>query len=118
MTFNAATFPHDLLALCGGQNIFADRERRYPLAAERGLSEPLEAGERDIRYPRVTLAEASERHPTEVWLPDEPYEFSKAEADVFAAALKVPIRRVAGSLLFWHGTRLLRALREVPAYLD
>src|SRR5450432_2463851 len=31
MTFNADTYAHDLLRLCGGTNVFAERERQFPL---------------------------------------------------------------------------------------
>src|SRR3954463_5522308 len=34
MTVNAETFIHDALALAGGENVFADRARRYPLVAD------------------------------------------------------------------------------------
>src|SRR5256885_759438 len=36
MTVNAETFIHDALALAGGENVFADRVRRYPLQADLG----------------------------------------------------------------------------------
>lgn len=36
MTLNQDTFTHDVLALCGFANVFAPRERRYPLAADLG----------------------------------------------------------------------------------
>ncbi|HYZ90572.1 MAG TPA: helical backbone metal receptor, partial [Myxococcales bacterium] len=57
MTINQDTFIHDALALAGGRNVFANRERRYPLQADLGGAEPRPAGERDTRYPRVTLDE-------------------------------------------------------------
>ncbi len=36
MTVNGDTFISDMLDLCGASNVFADRERRYPLAADLG----------------------------------------------------------------------------------
>ncbi len=33
MTINRDTYIHDLLRVCGADNVFADRDRRYPLAA-------------------------------------------------------------------------------------
>ena len=60
MTVHEATFISDSLDLVGGQNIFADRPRRYPLAADLGRAPPLppeRVGSRDTRYPRVTLDE-------------------------------------------------------------
>jgi ABC-type Fe3+-hydroxamate transport system substrate-binding protein len=81
MTINGATFISDMLDLCGAQNIFADRERRYPLAADIGTAKPLPAERTaglDVRYPRVTLQEVTERQPELVLLPDEPHAFSVA----------------------------------------
>src|SRR5207302_8264502 len=40
MTINQNTFIHDALALGGGSNVFAERERRYPLQADLGTAEP------------------------------------------------------------------------------
>ena len=40
MTFNRRTYCHDLLEVCGGDNLFTDRERRYPLAADLGRTAP------------------------------------------------------------------------------
>src|SRR5262249_48908077 len=41
MTANESTFLSDVLALAGAENVFADRERRYPLAADLGRAQPL-----------------------------------------------------------------------------
>jgi ABC-type Fe3+-hydroxamate transport system substrate-binding protein len=120
MTFNADTVAADLMRWCGFENVFNDRARRYPLAADTGDERPVDAAERDVRYPRVTVAEVAGRQPDWVWLPDEPYVWSDVEAAELAAALRLPrerVRHVDGSLLFWHGTRLARALREVPKWL-
>src|SRR5262249_4908592 len=45
MTVHASTFISDVLTLVGAENVFADRERRYPLADR--------IAGRDVRYPRV-----------------------------------------------------------------
>src|SRR5262249_48385237 len=53
MTANGDTFLSDVLDVVGAQNVFADRERRYPLAADLGRAEPMSAdrvGDRDTRY--------------------------------------------------------------------
>ncbi len=116
MTFNAETFAHDLLRTLGGFNVFADRDRRYPLAADLARAAAQPAPGRDTRYPRVSLAEAAARRPQLAWLPDEPYAFQRADADEVAQALDLPgdrVRLIDGSLLFWHGTRLRRALAEL-----
>ncbi|MBN8634957.1 MAG: ABC transporter substrate-binding protein [Anaerolineae bacterium] len=127
MTFNADTFAHDVLRVCGGTNVFADRERLYPLAADLGQAEPLSADDpraagRDTRYPRVTLAEVEAAQPDVILLPSEPFAFNASHIPVFAA-LDIPaarnqnIRLVDGSLLTWHGTRLARALNTLPNLL-
>src|SRR5271165_3310395 len=66
MTIHGATFISDMLDLVGAQNVFADRERRYPLAADLGKAKPLppeKVGDRDVRYPRVTMEEVNARAP-------------------------------------------------------
>lgn len=125
MTFNQHTYIHDLLRLLGGENVFAGRERRYPLAADLGLAEPQEAGERDRRYPRVTKEEILALDPEVILLPSEPYAYDASHRDEMEASLAgvtaVRERRVSlvdGSLLTWHGTRLARALHELPALLQ
>lgn len=127
MTFNSDTFAHDLLRLCGGANVFAERERQYPLAADLGTAEPLPADDprvqgRDRRYPRVTLAEVEAARPDVILLPSEPFAFTADHVPTFAA-LDIPaaqhdrIHLVDGSLLFWHGTRIARALKRIPSLL-
>src|SRR2546430_11821695 len=34
MTINADTYVHDMLAVCGGRNVFGDRPDRYPRSEE------------------------------------------------------------------------------------
>lgn len=127
MTFNADTYMHDLLRICGGQNVFADRERQFPLKADLGLAAPLadddpRAAERDTRYPRISLEEVEAAQPDVILLPNEPYPFLERHTLIFAA-LDVPaahesrIHVVDGSLLSWHGTRIARALNEIPSLL-
>lgn len=120
MTFNNQTYMADLLALLGGENAFASRERRYPLAADLGQAPAEDAPGRDTRYPRVTLDEILAAAPEVILLPSEPYAYSPADLDAlrhtFAdtpAAQTGRIHLVDGTLLTWHGTRLARALREL-----
>jgi ABC-type Fe3+-hydroxamate transport system substrate-binding protein len=127
MTFNADTFCHDLLRVCGGTNVFAERERRYPLSADLGLGEALAEDDprlegRDRRYPRVTLEEVVAAQPDVILLPSEPFAFGAEHVPVFAA-LDVPaaktgrIHLIDGTLLTWHGTRMARAMRVLPELL-
>lgn len=60
MTIGEGTYVNDMLRVCGGENIFAERRRRFPLAADLGLTPERSSDrddERDRRYPRVTLEE-------------------------------------------------------------
>lgn len=124
MTFNADTYAHDVLRVCGGMNVFAERERQYPLGADLGQSKPYTADDprmerRDTRYPRVTEDEIVAAQPDVVLLPSEPYQFSQDDVSRFAA-LDIPaahndrIHLVDGTYLTWHGTRLAYALNELP----
>jgi ABC-type Fe3+-hydroxamate transport system substrate-binding protein len=127
MTFNGDTFAHDMLRVCGGTNVFAERERQYPLAADLGAAEAYapddpRAQGRDRRYPRVTLEEVEAAQPDIILLPDEPYAFGVEHMALFSA-LDVPaakhgrITLVEGSLLTWHGTRMARAFNIIPNLL-
>lgn len=123
MTFNAQTYLHDVLALMGGANVFAQRERRYPLAADLGRAEPQDPQGRDTRYPRVTVEEVLAAEPEVILLPSEPYPFAEAHrAEVMDLLAGTPAVRhervylVEGSLLTWHGTRLGKALQVLPGF--
>ncbi len=125
MTINRDTYVHDILRLSGGENIFADRDRRYPLAADLGAA-PADPPDpkRDVRYPRVTPAEVAARAPEVILLPSEPYPFTEADLSAFDAFPEIPavkhqrIYLVDGSLLTWHGIRLAKALAEFPAFFN
>ncbi|HUH05081.1 MAG TPA: helical backbone metal receptor [Kofleriaceae bacterium] len=122
MTLGLDTFASDMLALAGARNVFSDRVRRYPLAADLGLRNslpPEQVGERDTRYPRVTLAEVAERGPEAVLLPDEPHPFSADDAAVFHAALpSADVRFCDGRDLFWYGSRTAEALPRLTALIQ
>ncbi len=128
MTVNRDTYVHDLLYHLGAENVFADRQRQFPLDADLGEAEPLapdnpRIAERDTRYPRVSLQEIVAAQPELVLLPTEPYRFNEVDAQSFAM-LDIPAAKynniyvVDGSLLTWHGTRLALALRELPPVID
>ena len=123
MTIHGATFISDMLDLVGAQNVFADRERRYPLAADLGKAKPLppeKVGARDVRYPRVTMDEVNARSPELVLLPDEPHPFSEADADVFRAqptpaAARGAVVRTSGKDLCWYGARSVEGIPRLRA---
>jgi ABC-type Fe3+-hydroxamate transport system substrate-binding protein len=111
MTVNRWTFISDALRLAGAENAFADRERRFPLAADLGQAVPTPAGTRDTRYPRVTFDEVVERKPALILLPDEPHPFSEEDAAVFRA--RVPGARVVrcgGRDFSWYGAQSIEGI--------
>jgi ABC-type Fe3+-hydroxamate transport system substrate-binding protein len=121
MTVHGDTFISDMLDLCGAQNVFADRERRYPLAADLGKATPLPPEKvegRDVRYPRVPLEEVVARAPQLVLLPDEPHPFSEEDAAVFRgldipAAARGAVVRTDGKDLCWYGARSVEGIPRV-----
>jgi ABC-type Fe3+-hydroxamate transport system substrate-binding protein len=121
MTVHGDTFISDMLAVCGAQNVFAERERRYPLAADLGKAPPLpqdKVGTRDVRYPRVTLAEVLDRAPELIVLPSEPHPFTAEDAEVFRAldipaAARGAIVHADGKDLCWYGARSVEGIARL-----
>jgi ABC-type Fe3+-hydroxamate transport system substrate-binding protein len=102
MAVGADTYADDLLALCGGTNVFRDRpERRYPIVSE---------------------AEIAAARPEVILLPDEPYAFGPRDVAELAA-IDTPagaagrIHCIDGTLISWYGPRIARAVGEVTALL-
>jgi len=121
MTFNQDTYMSDLLAVFGGENVFGNRERQYPLLAELGFEAAEDPLDRDRRFPRVTFEEIRASDPELILLPDEPFPFDQTHKDIICKHLRevraVRIGRVYlvdGSLITWHGTRLALALQFLP----
>jgi ABC-type Fe3+-hydroxamate transport system substrate-binding protein len=102
MTVNGDTYVHDMLSVCGGDNVFAGVPKRYP---------------------EVTLAEIAGARPDVILLPDEPYRFRRAHFADFAPHPEIPAVRdgrlhlVDGKLLSWYGPRIARALEALPPLL-
>jgi ABC-type Fe3+-hydroxamate transport system substrate-binding protein len=102
MAVGADTYAHDLLTLCGGHNVFADRdERRYPIVSE----------------PEIAAAA-----PEVILLPDEPYAFGPRDAAELAqlalpAARAGRIHLIDGTLVSWYGPRIRRAIETVRSLL-
>jgi ABC-type Fe3+-hydroxamate transport system substrate-binding protein len=125
MTFNRNTYADDLMATFGCENIFAGRERRYPLDADLGSGEAEDVEQRDTRYPRVTLEEIEAAQPEFVLLPSEPFAFDVSHKlafnDILSSTPAVKNDRVLlvdGSLITWHGTRLAKAVSQLPSLLS
>jgi ABC-type Fe3+-hydroxamate transport system substrate-binding protein len=99
MTIGADTYVHDVLALCGAANVFADAPTRYPA---------------------VTLDDVAARKPAVIVLPDEPFRFRAVHTKDFEPYPDVPAVRdgrvilVDGKPFTWHGPRLADALRTLP----
>jgi len=126
MTVNADTYVHDVLQVCGGENIFAQRQRRFPLAADLGQQSETPGErytERDRRYPRITLEEMAALRPEVILLPDEPYVFSQADMADFTPFPEVPAVRdgriflIDGKMVSWYGPRIGHSLRTLRALL-
>jgi ABC-type Fe3+-hydroxamate transport system substrate-binding protein len=119
MTVNGKTFVSDALRLGGGLNVFADRERRFPLAADLGQAIPTAAGTRDTRYPRITFDEVIERAPEIVLLPDEPHPFSEEDAAVFRARVpRAKVVRCGGRDFSWYGVQSVEGIPRLRALID
>jgi ABC-type Fe3+-hydroxamate transport system substrate-binding protein len=126
MTIGEGTYVNDILRVCGGENVFAGRRRRFPLAADLGLEAERIGGRddaRDRRYPRVTLAEMAVLQPEVILLPDEPYLFSQADLDDFHPFTEVPavrqgrIHLIDGKIVSWYGPRIGESLRTLRKLL-
>ena len=118
MTMNADTFGSDVLARLGITNVFGDRERLYPLAADLGKTAPQDAGGRDVRYPRIGREEVRARGADLIILPDEPHAFSAADEAILRETLpKARVVRVSGKDLFWHGAWTIEGLPRLAAQL-
>ncbi len=102
MSIGPDTYAHDLLTLCGGENVFA--------------------GRRDRRYPWVRLAEVEAAAPDVVLLPDEPYAFGPLDAAEISrldtpASHEGRIHLIDGTWVSWYGPRIRGALEGLRALL-
>jgi ABC-type Fe3+-hydroxamate transport system substrate-binding protein len=125
MTINANTYAHDVLRICGAHNVFAERTRRYPLEADLGLCQADAPGDRDLRYPRVTVGEVRTLAPALILLPDEPFSFGQDHIEQLCelfhdtpAGQSGNIYTVDGRLVNWHGTMVARAIAELPPLIQ
>ena len=103
MTCGRATYTDDVITVCGGRNVF---------------------GERQERYPQLELAEMAALDPQVILLPSEPYRFTKRHKADFRAFADVTavknghIFLIDGRMLTWYGPRIARSLSEVKRLLD
>lgn len=100
MTLGGDTYAHDVLDVCGGENVFCDRRR----------------------YPEVSAGEIEAARPEVILLPDEPYEFSEKDLQEFLR-LDTPASRegrvylVDGRTLTWYGPRIAESLERIEGLI-
>jgi ABC-type Fe3+-hydroxamate transport system substrate-binding protein len=98
LTASGATFTSAVLAAAGGVNVFGDREGRYPA---------------------VTLEALAAARPRVVLLPSEPYEFGARDVgEVEAAVPGAAALLCPGEWVTWYGCRVAEAVRELRRLLD
>jgi ABC-type Fe3+-hydroxamate transport system substrate-binding protein len=102
MGVSGDTYIHDLLALCGGENPWADAPRRYPILGR---------------------AEVEAAAPDVVLLPDEPYAFGAAERQELLgwdlpAARSGAIHLIDGTWVSWYGPRIPQAIERIRFLLS
>lgn len=96
MSVGADTYAHDMLALSGGANVFADRRER--------------------RYPIVGLDEVAAAAPEVILLPDEPYAFGPRDVAELRA-LCPRVHCIDGTWVSWYGARIRPALAALRRLL-
>ncbi|MDD9828616.1 MAG: helical backbone metal receptor [Deltaproteobacteria bacterium] len=105
MSVGADTYAGDLLALCGGRNIFG-----------------APGGPEGRRYPLVSQAQIVAAAPEVVLLPSEPYAFGPGDAAELRelpipAARSGRIHLIDGTLVSWYGPRIGRSIETLCALL-
>jgi ABC-type Fe3+-hydroxamate transport system substrate-binding protein len=119
MTANGETFIGDLIETCGGGNIFRDRARMFPLAADLRSARARVVDGQDTRYPRVSLEEVAAHQPQVILLPDEPYRFANSDAEELRVAFPNSlVHLVDGTLVSWHGVRIAQAVETISGLLN
>ena len=97
MTIGPDTYVHDVLRVCGGENVYGDSAERYP---------------------RIELADVRARGPEVVLLPDEPYRFGEKHVpEVIENLGETRIFLVDGKRLCWYGPRIPESIRAVRRIL-
>ena len=105
ITISDDTYTSDLLRIFGGVNCISS-----------GTVE---------RYPKITSGRVIELNPDVIFLPSEPYCFTENDATQFMnlfsetkAGRSGRICCLDGTLITWVGTRLGKALSEIPSIID
>ena len=95
MAVGSETYISDVIRFCGGENV---------------VETP--------RYPKLGKDEIQQLAPELVLLPSEPYEFSVKEKEEVLSWGVPEVHLVDGSLLSWHGFRLLTAYEKIGALFE
>jgi len=116
MTIARDTYIHDMIQLCGGENLFADPPRAEEEGGVKLGSPTRERGDR--RYPIVDLDAALAAQPDVILLPDEPYAFDSWDVRRLSrsdtpAARSGRIHLIDGTLVSWYGPRIAEAIRAL-----
>ena len=103
MTVGGDTYAHDLIRLCGGENVFGDLG--------------------DRRYPRVSQEEIVHAAPDVVLLPDEPYRFDERDARELQAWELPAVRErrihlIDGTFVSWYGPRIRGAIETLRGLFE
>ncbi|MCP4726215.1 MAG: cobalamin-binding protein [bacterium] len=98
MTVNRDTYINDLIDFCGGINIFADSNDRYPV---------------------INLEEIIESKPDVIFFPSEPFPFKEKHTREFREFNEIPavsntdLRLVDGEMFSWFGYRIIPGLKYI-----
>jgi len=124
MVFGEHTYAANLLSLFGAKNCFLIREGGE--GNKTNITVGLDRREEKSlpRYYKVSIEEILEANPNLILLPSEPYPFNQSHRayleQVLEGVLAVQhgnILLIDGRLIFWYGTCLGSALRELPSRL-
>ncbi len=101
MSVGHDTYAHDVLRVCGGENVCGG----------------------SVRYPVVSPEEIEALRPEVILLPDEPYPFSAEDLGEFYALDTPAVRSdriylIDGKLLTWYGPRMAGSLSQLSALLN
>ena len=102
MTINKDTYIHDLISFCGGLNLYAENQDRYP---------------------EISIDDIVSAQPDIIVLPSEPFPFKKKHADEINRCKDIPAVRnnrvylADGELFSWYGVRMIPGLPYVQRIL-
>jgi len=95
MTINKDTYIHDLIDFCGGENLYAENQDRYP---------------------KISIDDIVSLQPEIILLPSEPFPFKKKHVEELDQYKSIPAVRnkrvylVDGEMFSWFGVRMIHGL--------